>query len=237
MGPDTIYIGFIENILKVYKVLQFLEVLETNNNREWFNDNKSVFKEAEEAFRHLISEIQEGLSQIDHIATDSTKIFRIYRDVRFSGDKTPYHLHRSASFKRATKHLRGGYYFRIKRGESAIVGGFFNPNSSDMLHIRKQIQQAPTLLMEIIESKELKEYFGGLVGEKLKSAPRGFSKDDPAIGLLKYKQLLLKKSFSDEEVSSPAFTKHVVDGFAKMRPFFDYMSDILTTDLNGESLT
>jgi len=220
----------------VNKVLQFLGALEANNNREWFNDNKSVFKEAEEEFKNLISEIQEGLSQIDNIATDATKIFRIYRDVRFSGDKTPYHLHRSASFKRATKQLRGGYYFRIKRGESAIVGGFFNPNPADMLHIRKQIQQDPTLLMDIIESKELKEYFGGLEGEKVKSAPRGFSKEDPAIELLKYKQLLLKKSFSDEEVSSPDFAKQVVDGFAKMRPFFDYMSDVLTSDLNGESL-
>ena len=218
------------------KVFQFLEALEANNNREWFNENKSTFKEAEEVFKNLVSEIQEGLSQIDNIATDATRVYRIYRDVRFSGDKTPYHLHRSVSFKRAIKHLRGGYYLKVKRGESAIVGGFFGPNSSDMLHIRKQIQQDPSELKDILSSKEVKEYFGGLEGEKVKSAPRGFSKDDPAIELLKYKQLLLKKSFSDEEVNAPGFAKEVVDGFAKMRPFFNYMSDILTTDLNGESI-
>jgi len=220
----------------VRKVFQFLEALERNNNREWFNANKPVFKEAEEEFKHLVSQIEEGLSQIDDIATDSTKIFRIYRDVRFYGDKTPYHLHRSVSFKRATKQLRGGYYFRVKKGESAIVGGFFNPNSSDMLHIRKQIQQDPKPLMEILDSKEVKSYFGGLEGEKVKSTPRGFSKDDPAIDLLKYKQLLLKKSLTDEEISSPELAKHVIEGFAKMRSFFNYMSEILTTDLNGESM-
>lgn len=218
------------------KLFQFLEALEINNNREWFANNKSSFKKAEEEFKLLISEIQERLSQIDNIATDATKIFRIYRDVRFSKDKTPYNLHRSASFKRATNELRGGYYLRIKRNESVIVGGFFGPNTSDMLHIRKQIQQDPNALTAILSSNDVKEYFNGLEGEKVKSAPRGFSKEDPAIELLKYKQLLLKKTFTDEEVRSPAFAKNVVDGFAKMRPFFDYMSDILTTDLNGESL-
>lgn len=218
------------------KVLQFLESLEANNNREWFNDNKLAFKESEEEFKQLVHDIQEGLSMIDNIATDSTKIFRIYRDVRFSQDKTPYKLHRSASFKRATTGLRGGYYIKIERGESALIGGFFNPNSSDILHIRKQIQQDADALMDILKSKDVKEYFGNLQGEKVKSAPRGFNKNDPAIELLKYKQLLLKKTFSDSDVSSPDFAKDVVNGFSKMRLFFDYMSEILTTDLNGESL-
>ena len=139
--------------------------------------------------------VQDRLSTIDTIQIDATKIFRIYRDVRFSEDKTPYHLHRSASFKRATEKLRGGYYLRVKRGESAIIGGFFGPDSSDMLHIRKQIQQDPSPLREIIASDEVTNYFGGLHGEQVKSAPRGFNKEDPAIDLLKYKQLLLRKEF------------------------------------------
>jgi len=218
------------------QLLDFLKSLEENNNREWFTENKSSFLEVEAEFKTLVANVQDGLSAIDLIDTESTKIYRIYRDVRFSEDKTPYHLHRSVGFKRATNERRGGYYLRIKRGESAIVGGFFGPNSADMLHIRKQIQQEPEPLTEIIQSTDVIDYFGGLHGEQVKSAPRGFNKEDPAIDLLKYKQLLLRKDFSNEEVAAPDFSQKIVEGFSKMRPFFDYMSEILTTDLNGKPL-
>ena len=217
-------------------VFQFLKSLEANNNREWFNEHKPQFKSAEESFKHLVAEIEGGLSDQDEIDRESTKIFRIYRDVRFSQNKTPYNIHRSASFKRATEKLRGGYYLRIERGASVIVGGFFGPSSADMLHIRKQIQQEPEQLREIISSSDITNYFGGLQGEQVKSAPRGFTKEDPAIDLLKHKQLLLKKSFTDAEVQSADFAQQASEGYGKMRPFFDYMSEILTTDLNGESL-
>ncbi len=218
------------------ELFSFLAVLEENNNREWFTANKPRYSEVESQFKDLVEEVQHGLSSIDNIALNATKIFRIYRDVRFSENKTPYHLHRSASFKRATEQLRGGYYLRIQRGASAIVGGFFGPESADMLHIRKQIQQEPEALRAIIASDDIQNYFGGLSGEQVKSAPRGFSKEDPAIDLLKYKQLLLRKDFSDKEVQSADFSSQIIDGFGRMRPFLDYMSEILTTDLNGEPL-
>ncbi|QNL23005.1 DUF2461 domain-containing protein [Hyphobacterium sp. CCMP332] len=218
------------------KTIQFLKALKANNNREWFNENKSKFQEAEKEFKDLVFEIQEGLSLIDNIETESTKVFRIYRDVRFSNDKTPYHIHRSVNFKRATAKLRGGYYLKIKKGESAIAGGFFGPSPADILHIRKQIQQDPSELRNILKSKQITDYFGGLSGEKVKSAPRGFSKDDPAIDLLKYRSLLLTMTFSDAEVLSSEFGQKVVNGFAQMRPFFDYMSTILTSNLDGEAI-
>ncbi|MEM0938505.1 MAG: DUF2461 domain-containing protein [Bacteroidota bacterium] len=217
------------------ELLQFLAALEANNHREWFNEHKPTFRAAEEEFKNLVAQVQDGLSEIDHIDTASTKVFRIYRDVRFSENKTPYHLHRSVSFKRATEKLRGGYYLKISKGESIIVGGFFGPSPSDMLHLRRQIQQDPLPLRAIISSKAVTDYFGGLQGEQVKSAPRGFKKEDPAIDLLKYKQMLLKKSFSEAEVTSATFSEKVVEGFSKMRPFFDYMSEILTSDLNGVS--
>lgn len=218
------------------EVFEFLKDLEENNTREWFNAHKDEFRSIEATFTSLVNKVELGVSTIDNIEVGSTKIFRIYRDVRFSADKTPYHLHRSVSFKRASQERRGGYYLKIKRGESVIAGGFFGPNPSDMLHIRKQIQQDPEPLIEILSSPEIHDFFGGLSGEQVKSAPRGFSKDDPAIDLLKYKQLLLVKNFSDEEAQSSTFHEKVVDGFAKMRPFLDFMSEILTTDLNGELL-
>lgn len=218
------------------QVFSFLKSLEANNNREWFNEHKDAFKEAEKEFKTLVEDVQDGLTAIDQIDAQATKTFRIYRDVRFSNDKTPYHKHRSASFKRATKERRGGYYLRVQRGASVLVGGFFGPNSADMLHIRKQIQQDPDPLREILASADVTDYFGGLEGEQVKSAPRGFNKEDPAIDLLKYKQLILRKAFTDKEVMAADFASQVVEGYAKMRPFFDYMSEILTTDLNGEEL-
>ena len=218
------------------QVFSFLKALEANNNRDWFNAHKDEFKQAEGQFKQLVQEVQNGLTGIDNILTESTKTFRIYRDVRFSENKTPYHVHRSASFKRATAELRGGYYLRIQRGQSVVVGGFFGPESADMLHIRKQIQQDPTPLREILASDDVANYFGGLQGEQVKSAPRGFNKEDPAIDLLRYKQLILRKPFTDAEVKASDFSQQAVAAYARMRPFFDYMSEILTTDLNGEAL-
>jgi len=220
----------------VKEILAFLQQLEDNNTREWFQEHKNEYKSAEKEFRTFLGEVEIGLSEIDKIDTEATKVYRIYRDVRFSDDKTPYHLHRSAGFRRATTKLRGGYYLKIKRGQSVIVGGFFNPNPPDILHIRKQIQQDPSPLQELLSTAEIKGYFGGLSGEQVKSSPRGFSKEDAAIHLLRYKQLLLKKDFADHEVVRADFASKVVEGFSKMRPFFDYMSAILTTDLNGEAI-
>ena len=91
-------------------------------------------------------------------------------------------------------------------------------------------------LRKIISSKKFKDYFKELKGEQLKSTPRGFEKDHPAIDLLRYKSLILTKEFTDKEVFAPNFHKEAAKGFQAMRPFFDYMSELLTTDLNGESL-
>ena len=117
-----------------------------------------------------------------------------------------------------------------------IAGGFFGPEPADLLHIRKQIQQEPDQLQKIIDHPDVISFFGGLTGEQVKTSPRGFDKDDPALPLIKYKHFLLKHNFSDSEVISDDFSDKVKEGFAKMRPFLDYMTGILTTDLNGEPI-
>ncbi len=216
--------------------LTFLRNLAQNNTREWFKDHKKDYDIAKDEFEDLVMAIQDEIQSHDVLLTDRTKIFRIHRDVRFSNDKTPYNTDFRASFKRAGDERRGGYYFRVAPGESALVGGFFGPEPKDMLHIRKQIQQEPERLQDILNDKEFKSYFGELKGEQVKSAPRGFSKDDPAIDLIRFKQLMVRRDFTDKEVLSPSFAQNVSEGYSNMRPFFDYMSEILTTDLNGVSL-
>lgn len=218
--------------------MDFLSKLSKNNNREWFNENKPVYQEAH---RHLVLFADELLTKMnlhDSIETPNGKksLFRIYRDVRFSKDKTPYQTHFSGGFRRATSHFRGGYYFRIQPGNSLIAGGFWAPNSEDLKHIRAQIAQDDEPLRDILNHKTLTSYFGGLQGEQVKTAPKGFSKDHPSIDLLRYKQLTLSHTFSDEEVIETDFAKKADEGFQKLRPFFDYMSEILTTDLNGTPL-
>lgn len=216
----------------------FLNKLHKNNNREWFQEHKEEYTTAHEDMIAFADELLMEMQKHDLIETISGKksLYRIYRDVRFSKNKAPYKAHFAGSFKRATKALRGGYYFHIKKGESFLAGGFWGPDSKDLKHIRQQLAQNPDELREIINTTNFKKYFGELIGDRVKTAPKGFKKDDPAIDLLRYKQFILQHNFSDEEVLSDDFPQKIAAIFQEMRPFLDYMSDILTTDLNGISL-
>ena len=217
----------------------FLTDLKKNNNREWFKDHKKQYDNALENIIDFADEILLGLNQYDNIETPSGKksLYRIYRDVRFSKDKTPYNVHWSGGFSRAGKALRGSYYFRIENGnKSGIGGGFWGPNSNDMALIRGHFAQEPERLRAILEDKSFKKLFGKMQGEQLKSAPRGYSVDHPAIDLLRYKQFFIFREFTDKEVLDENFPQEALKTFLAIRPFFDYMSEILTTNLNGESL-
>ena len=217
---------------------EFLSKLKDNNNREWFNANKDQYQEAYNRLIEFADVLLAKLNEHDQIETPSGKksLFRIYRDVRFSKDKTPYQTHFSGSFRRATRDLRGGYYFRIQPGNTLIAGGFWGPNSDDIKHIREHIAADHEPLRQILQDKTVRSYFGDLQGEQVKTAPKGFSKDHQSIDLLRYKQFIFTHSFEDGEAKQPDFVNKVNDGFKKMRPFFDYMSEILTTDLNGTPL-
>ncbi len=218
--------------------LDFLNQLSANNDREWFQAHKDQYTAAYEQMIRFADAVLAELLQHDQIETPTGKksLYRIYRDVRFSKNKQPYKNNFAGGFRRATRWLRGGYYFQIQPGRSFVAGGFWGPNPQDLLHIRRQIAQDPDALRDVLQAPEFVQYFGQLQGEQLKTSPKGFDKDDPAIDLLRYKQFLVSHSFSDREVCAQGFHKTLVQGFLQMRPFFDYMSDILTTDLNGEEL-
>lgn len=216
--------------------LKFLSQLSANNNREWFADHKQDYELSQQELKDFVFAMSEKMKMHDVIDDAGTKIYRIYRDVRFSGDKTPYKKHRSAYFRRAGEDRRGGYYLHIQPGKSFLAGGFWQPNPEDLLLIRKQIDQNPDELREILNQKEFKTYFGELEGEKVKTSPKGFSQDNPAIDLIRHKGFVLTHSFTDAEVVKVDFIDHVDLGFSKMRPFLDYMTEIVTTDLNGQSL-
>lgn len=217
--------------------LAFISDLKKNNDRDWFAENKKRYELERTHFAEFAEDLLNLMRQHDNIETVSGKksLFRIYRDVRFSKDKSPYKTHFSGSFKRATKLLRGGYYFHIEpNGKSFVGGGFWGPNKEDLARIREEIALDDSELRTIISDKNFIEYFGELKGEQLKTAPKGYPKDHEAVDLLRYKQFLVMKPFSDKEVLSKNFCNRLDESFQTMRPFFDYMSEVLTTDSNGE---
>ena len=215
-------------------VFQFLENLKKNNSREWFAEHKTEFKELETEVKGFYSALMNKLKAHDDI--EKLKMFRIYRDVRFSKDKTPYKTHFAGSFSRAGQRLRGGYYLRLKPKETFIAAGFWEPNKEDLFRIRKEFETDASEIRAVMDKKSFKEVWGDMQGDELKTAPSGFDKDHPNIDLIKRKQFIFIKNFSDKEVMSPNFLTNVDLAFQEIRPYFNLMSDILTTNLNGESL-
>jgi len=215
-------------------VFDFLEQLQENNNREWFQIEKNAFETAKKEVNATFLEIDTQLRKQDSI--ERTQIFRIYRDVRFSKNKAPYKNHFSVGFTRTKPLLRGGYYLHIEPNASFVGGGFWEPNAADLNRIRKEFETDDEEIRKIISEVTFKKFFGELKGDELKTAPKGFDKLHPAIDLIRKKQFLLTRSFSNEEVLAANFNQEVLVTFQAMRPFFDYMSDVLSTDLNGESI-
>ena len=218
---------------------EFLKELGLNNNREWFTENKKRYEANLKNIVVFADSLLAKMNEHDVLETPTGKksLFRIYRDVRFSKDKSPYKTHWSGSFRRATQLRRGGYYFHIQPGnQSFIGGGFWEPNKEDLQRIREEIAADPSEMRQILSNPNFIKTFGALQGEQLKTAPKGFDKEHPAIDLLRYKQFIFSRNFTDKEVLQPNFLEQANQTFQHMRPFFDYMSDVLTTDANGMPL-
>lgn len=215
--------------------LSFLSDLSRNNNRDWFQANKEAYEAAHEEMISFADQLLSEMNKHDVIETPTGRksLYRIYRDVRFSKDKTPYKMYWAGRIRRAGAERRGGYYYKIGLKESYAVGGFFGPNARDLLHFRNQIALDADPLRSILESKPFKNTFGELQGEQLKTAPKGFDKDHSEINLLRYKQYFIRHDFTREQVLDADFPKTVSKTFRKMRPFLDCMTEMITTDLNG----
>jgi len=215
---------------------KYLQELHKNNNRDWFSEHKETYLKAQQNAKEVFEEVNQNLQKHDEI--EKSKMMRIYRDVRFSKDKTPYKAHFANSFSRMGKELRGGYFIRIRPGESFLAGGFWEPNKEDLFRIRKEIELDASEIKNILKDENYKKYFGGKFESlsELKTAPRGFDKEHPDVNLLRKKGFIASRKFSDAEVLSPDFVNSVDESFKALRPFFNLFSDILTTNLNGEQL-
>lgn len=213
----------------------FLLQLKKNNNRDWMLEHKKEYLANEKALKEFYIAVEKGLNVTDEIA--ATKVFRINRDIRFSNDKTPYNVHRSVSYSRAGAQRRGGYYLRLESGNSYMAGGFFEPNPADLLRIRKEFEMDASEIRDILNDKDFKKSFGNFNREyAVKTAPKGFNKEDQNIDLIRLKSFFVNHHFTDKEVFAADFMDNLIHHYQLLRPLFNYMSDVLTTDLNGVSL-
>lgn len=210
--------------------LEFLRDLRENNYREWFQENKSRYISAREEFEKFVDALLGKMSLWEPDVSDliAKKVtFRIYRDTRFSKDKTPYKTHLGANItpqgKRSDVHSSAGYYFHIGPGESMLAGGAYGPKGEWIKDIRSRIDSHPQELKDILNRKEYQQYFGGLDGEKLKTAPKGYKQDHPEIELLRHKSFLAVHRCDDQTVTGDDFLSHSDDVFRAMKPLIDFL--------------
>tara|TARA_R110000868_G_scaffold235273_8_gene489096 strand:+ start:858 stop:1526 length:669 start_codon:yes stop_codon:yes gene_type:complete len=211
----------------------FLHDLNENNNRDWFTDHKPIYQKAHANVAEFMDSLITEMKKVDQIENESGKksMFRIYNDVRFAKGKPPYKTHFGAHLSRATCWLRGGYYIHFEPGNTFLGCGFWSPNKDDLKLIRDELAHNAKPLRSILSDPDFKKMFGELKGEAVKTAPRGFDKDHPNIDLIRFKSFYFEHHFFDSEVLDENFVFEVTKTFLHIRPFFDYMSEILTRHL------
>jgi uncharacterized protein (TIGR02453 family) len=209
--------------------LDFLLVLRDNNNKPWFQAQRAEYEAARQAFEDFVDDFIQEFRSVEDFENLAARdcVFRIYRDVRFAKDKSPYKPNMGASIAWGGKHsLRAPYYIHIEpAGNSFLAGGAYMPAPDQLAAIRRAIDRDPSRLKAVISSKPFKKHFGALSGEKLKTPPRGYPADHPEIELLKYKQFITGHALTDKDVLSPHLMAHTVEVFTTLKPLLDWLND------------
>lgn len=209
-------------------LLTFLTDLKENNNRDWFNQNKGRYIEAKESFESITQELIEQLAlEDDTIKGLKAKdcIFRIYRDARFSKDKSPYKTHMGAYINQGgRKGETCGYYFHLEPGASFLAGGLHAPSPAILFEVRDSIYADAEEFKAIINTPAFVETFGAIQGDKLKNGPKGFPKDFEDIELLKHKTMVAIHQLNDDELIADGFMDRSMRVFRRLKPFSDYFN-------------
>ncbi|XZF12640.1 DUF2461 domain-containing protein [Chitinophagaceae bacterium MMS25-I14] len=208
--------------------LGFLEELAVNNNKPWFDAQRKRYEAAKADYEVLVTNLIVKMTPLEP-ALEGQKakdmIFRIFRDVRFGKDKTPYKAHFGAFFSRGGRKYPGaGYYLHLEPGKSFIGGGLWMPEGPLLKAVRQEIDYNFDEFKSIIGEKKFKKLFKEINGEQLKTLPQGYTADNPAIDYLKYKSFTVGHELTDKEVVNKAFEEKCVDVFAAMKPFIDFLN-------------
>lgn len=213
------------------QTLDFLTALQQHNNKVWLDEHLAAYEAAKSNAQAVFQHIEEALGQIDTF--HALKMYRINNDIRFDKNKPTYKNHFGAILKRKQPQNRGSFYIHIAPDETFIGGGFWGPNKEDLLLIRKAFEYEDNI-DRILAHPSLQQEFGSLFGNGVKSAPKGFDKTHPRIELIRKQQFLFKKSYPLDLVLSDQFVKTVIADYQLLLPFFEYMTELLTLDGNGE---
>lgn len=210
------------------EIFDFLSGLDANNNKEWFDNNRDVYEKTRQQFltitEVLISEIRSFDPEMPFL--DPKKcVFRIFKDVRFSKDKTPYKNNYGAFIARnGRKGGNPGYYFHIQPGASFLSGGIYMPDHEKLKAIRSEIYSHPQDLIDILEEPDFKSRFDLFSEDKLKTAPKDFPKDFEHIDLLRYKSYAPYMPISDEKMFDPDIIEFVLDHYRLIKPMNQYLN-------------
>ncbi|SHG55797.1 DUF2461 domain-containing protein [Flavobacterium johnsoniae] len=217
--------------------LQFLDDLKKNNNRDWFQDNKKRYEVFKKDYHQLVSDFLDAMKPLDptlELLEVKNCTFRINRDIRFSKDKSPYKAHLGIWMSSGIRGLnRAGYYVHIEKGASFIAGGFYSPEAEDLKKVRKEIAFFYDDLQEILNDKNFKKEFGSLdinENNSLKSMPRGYEKDHPAIEFLKLKSFTATQKYDISEVTQKDFVSKVSKKLIALKPLNEFINRALDTE-------
>jgi len=217
--------------------LQFLDDLKRNNNREWFQENKKRYEVFKKDYHQLVSDFLDVMKPLDpslEFLEVKNCTFRINRDIRFSKDKSPYKSHLGVWMSAGAKGAnRSGYYVHIEKGASFIAGGFYSPDSDDLKKVRKEIAFFYDDLQEILNNKDFKKEFGSLdinENNSLKSMPRGYEKDHPAIEFLKLKSFTATQVYDISEVTQKDFVSKMSKKLIALKPLNEFINRALETE-------
>jgi uncharacterized protein (TIGR02453 family) len=213
------------------EVLRFLSELKENNNRAWFDQNRNRYEESRKKVLFLTERINQEILNFDpEVGIQNPKdcVFRIFRDIRFSSDKTPYKINMGSFIsKGGRKSVGAGYYIHIEPGASFVGGGAYQPPADALKAFRTEIFDHPDEFTAIVRSKSFLKFFPEMYDDKLRTAPKGFPNDFQEIGLLKYKSFAFTSRLDDSVVTGPDFVGHVVAAFRELAPANRFLNTAL----------
>lgn len=209
-------------------ILSFLNDLKSNNNREWFNENRDRYQKVRNNFLLIVEQLIATLSSFDNtLASVEAKdcVFRIFRDVRFSHDKRPYKTNMGAYIsKGGRKGIHAGYYFHLEPNASFISGGIYHAPTSVLRNVREDIDYYSNDFLAIVENPSFAKTFSTLGDDKLKRIPTGFSTDSPVSEYLKLKSITPMYALSDERVMANNFLDYAVPIYQQMQPLIAFIN-------------
>jgi uncharacterized protein (TIGR02453 family) len=217
---------------------KFLKSLKRNNRREWFQERKEIYLETvRQPMTQLVDALNRQLASFapDYINVPEKSIYRVYRDTRFSHDKTPYKTHIAAIFPRRgmEKHVGGGFYISVSPWDLEVAGGVYMPGPDQLNLIRHYLAGHAAEFRRIASGRTLQKLMGEVVGEQLARVPKGFERDHPAADLVRYKQIYVDAALDPALALTAKLLPELVARFKAMQPLVDFLNRPLVEALRA----